>query len=1242
MFVYLSKKIAIPNGVRLKSVAWNAEAGWITCGGCNGLLKVLKLDLDRGKTTSNLSMNQTLDGHEGNISVVGWNEQYRKLTSSDENGLIIVWMMHKGMWFEEMINNRNKSVVRDLCWTFDGQKICIAYEDGAVIVGSVDGNRLWGRELRSGGKPLQLSHVQWSPDGKSILFGTAAGQVHRYDASTGNCVAQLTSHCVEASSTAKLIGVTWHSHATADFNNLDSLPPTLAICYDNGRCQLMRHEMDDKPVLIDTGMAARYIRWNCQGTVLAIAGQQSATLSSGDRKEVAMVQFYDTSGTHLQSMKVPGSAIASLSWEGNGMRLALAVDSFIYFANVRPDYKWGYFQKTLVYAYVPTGRSEYTCVFWNTHTAEKHLVKNVSKLVDIAAGGDSCCLARRDDTMGQYVLTLCNAIGAPLEIRHIDFEPTSLCMSDTHIVAAGEELIYVWQYRSVASKADALDPRAANARRQESKERQFHVDDVVVPDGPKGRPNTLRTTDQICSACISPKFILVGRETGIVHMYLLPDLAFVNKFQMTCRPQKMAMNCSSTRMSVIDVAGLLTLYDLPAQDTWSLTVAPTQPLHGVERKDVWDMRWSADDEQLFAMMEKTRMYVFRGTSPEEPVPSAATLCSFEDLKIKGVILDEIMQDPEHPLKDCAVDFDTKALRDTTALLNTTLEDAWQFIEDNPHPRLWTLLSEKALEKLDFVMAEKAFVKCQDYQGLQFLKRLHRLDNDKTKQRAEIAAYFHHFDDAERLYRTIDRRDLAAELRMRLGDWFKVVQLVQEGGLDDVHIQEAWSNIGDYYADRQKWSKAVQYYNQAKEYGKLITYYSMLEDFKGLQGLVETLPGGSALLVELGNKFVAVGLFHDAVSAFLKADRVKMAVDACIEMNQWAQAVQLAEKFKIPEVSGYIAKYAGHMVEKGELGQALELYRKAESYVDCAKLLSTLGQKAAKARKTVQAKKYHVLAAINLDKYKQKMLSGPAQQGDAAVSMVDALLTTDQATASDRTLANAWRGAEAYHFFLLAQEQLSQQQTERAMVTAMRLCEYDDVLDEVDVYSLIALAAYLNRSYSVCSKAFTRLEDLEARGVKHGDDRGATEATSAENAFVTLDATSKALSRSMGSLSQGLGASAAPTASDSCYDFTEASRPFHDLAFKIFTRHPPSDTVPTVPCWKCKAPNKEWHSVCTSCGVHFNVCVVSGRTIISDSDQPQHRVEACGRCKHKMYKSELTGKRWRHCVLCHSLLNVSER
>ena len=68
MFVYLSKKIAIPNGVKLSSLSWNGQQGWIACGGEGGLLKVLKLEnpgqntAAGGKPASSLSMNQTLEG----------------------------------------------------------------------------------------------------------------------------------------------------------------------------------------------------------------------------------------------------------------------------------------------------------------------------------------------------------------------------------------------------------------------------------------------------------------------------------------------------------------------------------------------------------------------------------------------------------------------------------------------------------------------------------------------------------------------------------------------------------------------------------------------------------------------------------------------------------------------------------------------------------------------------------------------------------------------------------------------------------------------------------------------------------------------------------------------------------------------------------------------------------------------------------------------------------------------------
>ena len=44
-------QIAIPNNTKLRCVSWNREHGYIACGGEEGLLKVLKLEMQAGETS---------------------------------------------------------------------------------------------------------------------------------------------------------------------------------------------------------------------------------------------------------------------------------------------------------------------------------------------------------------------------------------------------------------------------------------------------------------------------------------------------------------------------------------------------------------------------------------------------------------------------------------------------------------------------------------------------------------------------------------------------------------------------------------------------------------------------------------------------------------------------------------------------------------------------------------------------------------------------------------------------------------------------------------------------------------------------------------------------------------------------------------------------------------------------------------------------------------------------------------
>lgn len=67
-----------------------------------------------------------------------------------------------------------------------------------------------------------------------------------------------------------------------------------------------------------------------------------------------------------------------------------------------------------------------------------------------------------------------------------------------------------------------------------------------------------------------------------------------------------------------------------------------------------------------------------------------------------------------------------------------------------------LLAEAALQKLELKMAEQAFVRCKDYQGIELVKRVAKLQNENMKQ-AEVAAYFSRFEEAEKMYLDMDRR-----------------------------------------------------------------------------------------------------------------------------------------------------------------------------------------------------------------------------------------------------------------------------------------------------------------------------------------------------------------------------------------------------------------------------------------------------------------------------------------------------
>lgn len=77
--------------------------------------------------------------------------------------------------------------------------------------------------------------------------------------------------------------------------------------------------------------------------------------------------------------------------------------------------------------------------------------------------------------------------------------------------------------------------------------------------------------------------------------------------------------------------------------------------------------------------------------------------------------------------------------------------------------------------------------------------------DKMKARAEASVYLGKFDEAENIYREIDRKDLAIQLRNRLGDHLRAMQLLQTGGGNDALMRDSWDKIGKDDSFSLEWS-----------------------------------------------------------------------------------------------------------------------------------------------------------------------------------------------------------------------------------------------------------------------------------------------------------------------------------------------------------------------------------------------------------------------------------------------------
>ena len=125
-----------------------------------------------------------------------------------------------------------------------------------------------------------------------------------------------------------------------------------------------------------------------------------------------------------------------------------------------------------------------------------------------------------------------------------------------------------------------------------------------------------------------------------------------------------------------------------------------------------------------------------------------------------------------------------------------------------------------------------------------------------------------------------------------------------------------------------------------------------------------------MLTVLGDMFTSVGMGQQAVEAYTKAGKISEAIDTCVTLNRWHEAVELAKKHNQPtQISSLLGKYAQHLLDEGKTFQAIELYRKANHFLEGAKLLFNLAKSETEKRGSpLRIKKLYVLGALLVEEH----------------------------------------------------------------------------------------------------------------------------------------------------------------------------------------------------------------------------------------------------------------------------------
>ena len=1006
-----------------------------------------------------------------------------------------------------------------------------------------------------------------------------------------------------------------------DENDYNKFSKHLMIAFRNGVILLFDDENDKEPKMVKTELNKILgAQWEPKGTYFIVTGNINE--SKGDNKSEnyskAVALFYNLEGQLIKLLLCPNK-IFSFSM-GNSTTIALESQKIVYTGFIKYDYNWTFFCNTIVVGYL-IGDNKYNVLFMDIDNNAK-MVKIIFNLLGIISNDSFCIIfTENKDT---YNILFTNNFGNLIENKKCPIKPILYTLNNEYLIVSDGHYIYILIFRgNVNSNKKNNNNDKSNASIKNTnlgnvynnlkldnklmKEIVFFIDDDNIDiNNFEYNYNTFienteikKTKDLLIAIYLSTNYLFISRELGDVKQFDISTLKLEKSFKFKEKIKKFGLSPFETYLWTIDKDDILRIHNIKFKNNEK----DEKQLSEFNQKDVWEIEWLHRREDFednfedcldFVTVERNKLYFYSNLKHEsEPHICTDYLANYTDNEAIAVKLEDLIKNkknsninPNNYIKK----YQNKILSQFNNMIDTgkTMDEIFDYVKKHPNKRLWGKLSQKAMENLDFDTAKKSMLQMNDFNGLKFVNQMKNL-KDPELQKAEIAQYNSNYEEASKLFKKNNRNDLNLAMMMKLGKWDQVTDIIGNDNNDNNDTKEeqrkmAYNNYADELFEKKEYDKAEENYNKSGNIKGLTNCYFAKEEYDKAAKMLEIIPEEDEYLEEMGEKFLGLGMCHEAVVAFTKHGNIKKGIESYINCNKWEEAIDLSAKNGFIYMQDLVDKFSDQFRLSGKKLDLVNLYKKANMSVEVHKYLCEIAEDMRKQNLSpIIIKKIYVLAALELEKYKAQInqqieeenaINDNNEQNTQRkkVNYIDEAVKKE----IDKIKNNHWRGAEAYHFYMLCQVQLHRKKYKESCKTALRLKFYEDILGTETIYRLIAICSYMNKCYKIFADALIILSNDEK-----------------------VD--------------------------------KNIRKKYKVLITDFFIKHKPENVDEKFykcPNEDCNEAISEYDTYCNICGYVMHGCVLTGRSILGN------KYFKCKQCRNKTIRVEVKKHPFKHCPLCH--------